>query len=472
MSTPENSKQKPSSKNQFQDILDAQKKLFATGVTRSFDWRVDQLNRMGKMISENEAALQKAMQQDFKTATQEYIFETQACFLETEYQKSQLKNWMKPEEAPVPRQLAATGHKGLVYRDPYGVTLIIGPFNGPLLLLLRPAITALAAGNTCVLKLSEQLIETSKLVLKLVPKYFEPGAVVAVPGDREENTALLALPFDFIFFTGSTAVGKIVARAAAENLTPVLLELGGMNPAVVDQNANVPDAPKKTGWGAMAWGGQWFPSPGYAYFHESIAGAFVAEAKKALLELFGKDPKSNSDYSRIINARAVERLASLIDPSKVIAGGKSDPQSHYLDPTLLYPITWKDKIMEDEIFGPILPILTFKSFDEAMKRMAATPRALAGFIFSRDQKTIDRFVGELSYGGGGVNLVNVHLFVETMPFGGTGSAGMGHYYGKYGFDALSHAKSMLISPPDVAIEHLYSPFNDAKNQALNGWFEY
>jgi aldehyde dehydrogenase (NAD+) len=293
-----------------------------------------------------------------------------------------------------------------------------------------------------------------------------------VAGGKEQNTELLKLSLDFIFFTGSTVVGKIVARAAAENLTPVLLELGGMNPAVVDQTANVPDAAKKIVWGAMAWGGQWCTSPGYAYVHESIAGAFVAEAKKALLELFGKDPKSNSDYSRIINARAVERLASLIDPSKVIAGGKSDPQSHYLDPTLLYPITWEDKIMEDEIFGPILPILTFKSFDEAMKRMAATPRALAGFIFSRDQKTIDRFIGELSYGGGGVNLVNVHVFVETMPFGGTGSAGMGHYYGKYGFDALSHAKSMLISPPDVAIDHLYSPFNDAKNQALKGWFEY
>jgi aldehyde dehydrogenase (NAD+) len=184
----------------------------------------------------------------------------------------------------------------------------------------------------------------------------------------------------------------------------------------------------------MAWGGQWCTSPGYAYVHESIAKEFVAEAKKALLELFGEDPKSNSDYSRIINERAVERLASLIDPAKVIAGGKADPKAHYLDPTLLYPISWKDKIMEDEIFGPILPILT--------------------------------------YGGGGVNLVNVHLFVETMPFGGTGSAGMGHYYGKYGFDALTHAKSILISPPEVAIEHLYSPFTTEKNQALKGWFEY
>ena len=458
--------------NRFQKIFDAQKALFASGVTRTYEWRVEQLDRMARMIRENEKRFQEAMAKDFKTASQEVIFETQASAGETEVQKSQLKEWMKPVEAPVPRFLAKTGHSGIVYREPYGVALIIGPFNGPLLLLIRPALAALAAGNTCLLTLSEALPATTDVLLDLVPKYFDPAAVTVVAGGKEQNTELLKLSFDFIFFTGSTVVGKIVARAAAENLTPVLLELGGMNPAVVDQTANVPDAAKKIVWGAMAWGGQWCTSPGYAYVHESIAGAFVAEAKKALLELFGKDPKSNSDYSRIINARAVERLASLIDPSKVIAGGKSDPQSHYLDPTLLYPITWEDKIMEDEIFGPILPILTFKSFDEAMKRMAAIPRALAGFIFSRDQKTIDRFIGELSYGGGGVNLVNVHLFVETMPFGGTGSAGMGHYYGKYGFDALSHAKSMLISPPDVAIDHLYSPFNDAKNQALKGWFEY
>jgi aldehyde dehydrogenase (NAD+) len=458
--------------NRFQTIFDTQKALFATGITRTHDWRVDQLDRMERLIQENEKRFQQAMAEDFKTASQEYIFETQASAGETEVQKSQLKEWMTPVEAPVPRFLAQTGHKGVVYREPYGVALIIGPFNGPLLLLIRPALAALAAGNTCILTLSEALPETTAVLLNLVPKYFEPSAVTVVAGGREQNTELLKLPFDFIFFTGSTVVGKIVARAAAENLTPVLLELGGINPAVVDQTANVADAAKKIVWGAMAWGGQWCTSPGYAYVHESVADTFVAEAKKALIELFGKDPKSNSDYSRIINAHAVERLASLIDPAKVIAGGKSDPQAHYLDPTLLYPITWEDKIMEDEIFGPILPILTFKSFDEAMNRMATIPRALAGFIFSRDQKIIDRFIGELSFGGGGVNLVNVHLFVETMPFGGTGSAGMGHYYGKYGFDALSHAKSMLISPPDVAIDHLYSPFTEAKNKALKGWFEY
>ena len=458
--------------NKFQNIFDAQKALFASGVTRTYDWRVEQLDRMARMIGENEERFQKAMAKDFKTASQEYIFETQASAGETEVQKSQLKEWMKPVEAPVPRFLAKTGHKGMVYREPYGVALIIGPFNGPLLLLIRPALAALAAGNTCILTLSEALPATTSVLLELVPKYFDPSAVTAVAGGKEPNTELLKLPFDFIFFTGSTVVGKIVAKAAAENLTPVLLELGGMNPAVVDATANVPDAAKKIVWGKMAWGGQWCTSPGYAYVHESVAEAFVAEARKALVELFGKDPKSNSDYSRIVNGRAVERLASLIDPAKVIAGGKSDPDAHYLDPTLLYPVTWEDKSMKDEIFGPILPILTYKSLDEALKRIAATPRPLAGYIFSRDQMTIDRFISQLSFGGGGVNVVNVYLFVETMPFGGTGAAGMGHYYGKYGFDALTHAKSMLISPPEVAIEHLYSPFTDEKNKALQGWFDY
>src|SRR5271154_6069960 len=458
--------------NRFQKIFDTQKALFATGVTRTYEWRVDQLDRMARMIGENEQRFQKAMAKEFKTASQEFIFETQASIGESEVQKSQLKEWMKPVEAPVPRFLAETGHKGMTYREPYGVALIIGPFNGPLLLLIRPALAALAAGNTCILTLSEALPETTRVLLELIPKYFDPNAVTIVAGGKEQNTELLKLPFDFIFFTGSTTVGKIVARAAAENLTPVLLELGGMNPALVDETANIPDAAKKIVWGKMAWGGQWCTSPGYAYVHESVVAEFVAESKKALIEFFGTDPKSNSDYSRIINAKTVTQLASLIDPTKVIAGGKSDPEAHYLDPTLLYPITWDDKIMEDEIFGPILPILTYKTFDEAFSRIAATPLPLAAFIFSREQKNIDRFIKDLSFGGGAVNQVNIHLFVESMPFGGVGSSGMGHYYGKYGFDMLSHAKTMFISPPDVEIEHLFPPYTKEKCEALKLWFEY
>src|SRR6266853_1592659 len=458
--------------NLFQDLFDRQKRYFATGATRTYAWRIEQLDRMARLVGENEVALQQAISQDFKTASQEFIFETQACLGEVAFQKSMLKDWMTPVEAPVPRALAATGHRGIVYRDPYGVALIIGPFNGPLLLLLRPAITALAAGNCCVLKLSEKLNSTSAILPGLVSKYFEPDAVAAVTGHREEITELLKLPFDFIFFTGSTSTGKVIARAAAENLTPILLELGGQNPAIVDATANLPDAAKKIVWGKMAWGGQWCTSPGYAYVHESVAEKFVAEAKSALIALYGKDPRNNPDYSRVINAREVSRLAGLLDPTKVIAGGKSDPDASYLDPTLVYPVTWDDKIMEDEVFGPILPILTYRTLDEAMERIYKGPRPLAAFIFSRDQGAINRFTGQLSFGGGAVNQVNIHLFVESMPFGGVGSAGIGHYYGKYGFDMLTHAKSMLISKPDVAIEHLFPPYTPEKNAELKVWFDY
>jgi aldehyde dehydrogenase (NAD+) len=456
----------------FQQMFERQKRYFATGATRSLAWRIEQLDRMARLVGENEPALQRAVAQDFKTASQEYIFETQACLSEVAFQKNQLRDWMAPTEAPVPRALAAAGHRGIIYRDPYGVALIIGPFNGPLLLLLRPAIWALAAGNCCVLKLSAKIQETSSLLLDLVPKYFETEAVSAVAGHREETTELLKLPFDFIFFTGSTSTGKVIARAGAENLTPVLLELGGQNPALVDETANIPDAAKKIVWGAMTWGGQWCTSPGYAYVHESVAEAFVTQAKAALISLYGKEPKANPDYSRIIGAREVSRLAALLDPAKVVAGGHSDPDAHYLDPTIVYPVSWDDPIMEDEVFGPILPILTYRTLDEALGRISAAPRPLAAFIFSRNQAAIDRFTGELSFGGGAVNQVNIHVYVVTMPFGGVGPAGMGHYYGKYGFDMLTHAKSMLISPPDVSIEHLFPPYSPEKNAELKLWFEY
>ena len=458
--------------NSFQGLLERQKRHFATGATRSYAWRVEQLDRMERLVAENEAALQRAVAEDFKTASQEYIFETLACLAEVAYQKSQLKGWMEPAEAPVPRTLAAAGYSGVVYRDPYGVALIIGPSNGPLLLLLRPAATALAAGNCCVLKLSSALKATTALLLELVPKYFEPDTVTAVEGRREEITELLKLPFDFIFFTGSTSTGKVIARAAAENLTPVLLELGGQNPALVDETANIPDAARKIVWGATAWGGQWCTSPGYAYVHESVAEAFVAEAKAALLDLYGEEPKNNPDYSRIISAREVSRLSALIDPAKVVVGGRADADARYLDPTILYPVSWDDAVMGAEVFGPILPVLTYRTLDEALGRIAAAPRPLAAFIFSRSQSAIDRFVGELSFGGGAVNQVNINVFVESMPFGGVGPAGIGHYYGKYGFDMLTHAKSVLVSPPDAAIEHLFPPFTPEKNAELKTWFEY
>jgi aldehyde dehydrogenase (NAD+) len=455
-----------------EELFAKQKAYFNTDATKTYDWRADQLDRLVRMLKENYKRFADASCKDFKTASQESAFEVSATIATSEYAKSQLKEWMKSVEAPLPKFLAASGHKGMVYREPYGVTLIVCPFNGPLLLSLRPAVGALSAGNPCILKLSEALLATDELILELIPKYFEPEALSAVVGARELVTNVLKLPFDFIFLTGSVGVGKVVMRAAAENLTPVLLELGGQNPAIVDETANIPDAAKKIVWGGMAWGGQWCTSPGYAVVHESVAENFVAECKKAVVELYGTDPKSNSDYSRVISAAAVERLASLIDPKKVVYGGKSDAPTRYLDPTILYPISWSDKIMEDEIFGPLLPILTYSDLDKLIDKIKSLPKPLAGYVFSWNQQAIDRVLQSISFGGGAVNQTNVFLFIESMPYGGVGSSGIGNYYGKYGYDSLTHAKSILLSPPDVAIDHLFPPYTKEKVQALNQWFEY
>jgi aldehyde dehydrogenase (NAD+) len=458
--------------NAFQHLFDSQRNYFNTDITKSYKWRVEQLDRLSALLKENENRFYEALSKDFKTALPEKVFEVAAPLGIIELTKAELKGWMEPEQAVLPTFLVESGHKGLIFREPYGVTLIMGPFNGPLILLLDPAITALAAGNPCILKVSESAAATSALLLELIPKYFEPEAVTAVTGSRDEVTKLLELPFDFIFFTGSTKVGKVVMRAAAEHLTPVLLELGGQNPALVDETANLADAARKIVWGATAWGGQWCTSPGYAYVHESIATEFAEECKNAVLELYGPDPKSNLDFSRIISSSQVSRLAGLIEPEKVIAGGSCDAPARYIDPTILYPVLWTDKIMESEIFGPLLPILTYRDFDEALTQIKKIEKPLAAFIFSRNQAAIDRFLSSISFGGGAVNQTNVHLFVTTMPFGGVGSSGIGNYYGRYGFDSLTHAKSVLISPPDVAIEHLLPPYTMEKVQALKGWFDF
>lgn len=455
-----------------EELFTRQKAYFKTDGTKTYEWRVDQLDRLARMLKENHKRFADASRKDFKTASQENAFEVSATIATSEFARSQLKEWMKPVEAPLPKFLAASGHKGMVYREPYGVTLIICPFNGPLILSLRPAVAALSAGNPCILKLSEALLATDDLLMELIPKYFEPESLSAVVGARELVTDILKLPFDFIFLTGSVGVGKVVMRAAAENLTPVLLELGGQNPAIVDKTANIKDAAKKIVWGAMAWGGQWCTSPGYAVVHESVAEQFVTECRKVVVELYGPEPRNNPDYSRIISPVAVNRLASLIDPKKVVYGGKSDPQARYLDPTILYPISWSDKIMEDEIFGPLLPILTYSELDKLIDKIKSLPKPLAGYVFSRNQQAIDRVLQSVSFGGGAVNQTNVFLFIESMPYGGVGSSGIGNYYGKYGYDSLTHAKSVLISPPDVAIDHLFPPYTNEKVQAVSQWFDY
>ena len=457
--------------NIYEGLFKRQKAYFASNITKSLEWRLDQLDRLSQMLSDHTDEFYDALSRDFKTALSEKVFEVAATLGTIEVTKSLLKSWMQPIEARVPKFLAKSGHKAIVYREPYGVTLIIGPFNGPLLCLLRPAILALAAGNTCILKVSDAP-NTAKLLVELAPQYFAPEALVAITGGPTETAELLRLPFDFIFFTGSARVAKIVLRAAAENITPVVLELGGQNPAIVDQTANLPDAAKKLVWGATAWGGQWCTSPGYVYVHETVADEFVTECRKAVIELYGENPKENPDYSRIINAREVKRLAQLIDKKKTIVGGGYDEAERYFEPTILYPVEWTDKVMQGEIFGPILPIFRYSNLHEAIMRIKSRPRPLAGYVFSSDQSTINEFVSGFSFGGGAVNQTNVHVYLDSVPFGGVGESGIGSGNGKYGYDSMTHAKSILISPPDVSIDHVYPPFTMDKVQALNQWLDY
>ncbi len=456
--------------NLFQPIFDAQKNYFLTDVTKSYEWRIDQLNRLEKLLTENREAFYESLGKDFKTCYFEQAFEILGLLGTIAHTKAELKNWMTPEKCDLKQVLTDSGHTAFIYRQPYGVTLIIGPFNSPLILLLEPAIAALCAGNTCLLKPAASTTHTTALFAELIPKYFEPEAVTMIRGDREAVTELLQLPFDFIFFTGSPRVGRIVMLAAAENLTPVVLELGGQNATIVDETANLPDAAEKIAWGFTALGGQWCVSPGYVYVHESVADNFVQESKKALMNMYGADARQSNDLSRIITEHDVERIMNMVDTDKIVYGGHFDKAERYIEPTLVYPAEWTDKIMDGEIFGPVLPILIYRDIKEAVQIIKTRPKGLAAYIFSRNQATIDYILNSISFGGGCINQANIHCWMETMPFGGVGTSGIGRYYGKYGFDALSNPRNILFSNAEVNIEVIHPPYNDEKLNVVKAMF--
>lgn len=337
------------------------------------------------------------------------------------------------------------------------MTLVIGPFNAPILLLLDPAIAVLAAGNPVILKPANTTPATAALFQKLVPNYFAPENVAIVTGGREEIAELLQLPFDFIFFTGSSAVGKVVMRAAAEHLTPVLLELGGQNPTIVDATANLDIAADRIAWGHNAIAGQWCIAPGYVCVHESVADAFIARLKVSIVKMYGEDPSQSPDFARMISERDAERVASYIVPEKVAHGGRFDIAARYVEPTVLYPASWSDQAMQQEIFGPVLPVLPYRDLAGILDIIKRKPKPLAAYVFSKDQAMVDAVLHRLSFGGGCVNQTNLHCWIDSLSFGGVGASGMGKYYGKAGFDALSNTKAMLIGNPDVELD-VFPPY--------------
>lgn len=456
--------------NTFQSIFDTQKEFFYTDTSKSYEWRMDQLNRVEKLLIENQDAFRDALFQDFHKPSFEQMFEITVPLGVVKYYKENLKSLMTPQEVEIPKGLEATGNKGVIYKEPFGVTLVIGPFNAPVLLLLDPSIAALAAGNPVILKPANTTPVTAALFQELIPKYFEPEAVNVVTGGKEEITELLKLPFDFIFFTGSSAVGKVVMKAAAENLTPVILELGGQNPTIVDETANLDIAVDRIAWGHNAISGQWCIAPGYVYVHESIIDEFLDKLKKSYIKMYGEDPQQSPDFARMISEHDTERVASYIIPEKVVHGGRYDVAARYVEPTILYPCTWDDAALQQEIFGPVLPIMTYTDIKEIVGIIKRKPKSLAAYIFSKNQENIDYFLTNLSFGGGCVNQTNLHCWVDSLPFGGVGNSGMGKYYGKAGFDALSNHKAMLIGNPDLELD-VFPPYagkDIAKNLSVFG----
>lgn len=456
--------------NKYQSIFDTQKEFFYTDATKTYEWRIDQLNRLEKMLTENQEAFCQALKTDFNKPPFEQLFEITVPMGNIKYYKENLKQLMAPEPVAIPKGLEETGNKGIIYKEPFGVTLVIGPFNAPILLLLDPAIAALAAGNPVILKPANTTPTVAALFQYLIPKYFEPEAVNIVTGGREEITALLELPFDFIFFTGSSAVGKVVMRAAAENLTPIVLELGGQNPTVVDETANLDIAVDRILWGHMAISGQWCIAPGYVYVHESIADEFIDKLKKATIKMYGEDPSQSPDFARMISEHDTERVASYIIPEQVVLGGRYNVAECYVEPTILYPSTWNDPAMQQEIFGPVFPILVYNDLKEIVEIIKRKPKSLAAYFFSKNQANIDYFINSVSFGGGCINQTNLHCWIDSLPFGGVGYAGMGKYYGKAGFDALSNTKAMLIGNPDLELD-VFPPYEGkdiAKNLSVFG----
>lgn len=456
--------------NKYQSLFDTQKEFFYTDVSKTYEWRMDQLDRLEKMLTENQETFCQALKTDFNKPPFEQLFEITVPLGNIKYYKENLKQLMTPEPVAIPKGLEETGNRGIIYKEPFGVTLVIGPFNAPILLLLDPAIAALAAGNPVILKPANTTPTVAALFQDLIPKYFEPEAVNIVTGGREEITALLELPFDFIFFTGSSAVGKVVMRAAVENLTPIVLELGGQNPTVVDETANLDIAADRIAWGHMAISGQWCIAPGYVYVHESIADEFLDKLKASVIKMYGEDPSQSPDFARMISEHDTERVASYIIPEKVVLGGRYDVKTRYIEPTILYPSTWEDPAMQQEIFGPVFPILVYNDLKEIVEIIKRKPKSLAAYFFSKNQENIDYFLNSVSFGGGCINQTNLHCWIDSLPFGGVGYAGMGKYYGKAGFDVLSNTKAMLIGNPDLELD-VFPPYagkDIAKNLSVFG----
>ena len=439
-------------------ILRNQRAFFQTGATLDVEFRIAMLKKLYATIKKYEHEIHLALKEDLgKSDFEGFMCETGMALSEISYMIRHTRQFAREKTVLTP--LAQFASRSYVKPSPYGNVLIMSPWNYPFLLTIDPLADAIAAGNTAVVKPSAYSPATAQIVTRIIAECFEPEYVAVVNGGRNENAALLEQKFDMIFFTGSQSVGREVLRHAAENLTPVVLELGGKSPCIVDTTADIRLAAKRIVFGKFLNCGQTCVAPDYILCHSSVKDRLIKELCHQIRKQYGTRPLDNPDYGRIVNRKHFDRICGLIDRSKVIIGGAVDEATLRIAPTVLDHVTWNDPVMQEEIFGPVLPVLTFETYEELYTLLAQQPKPLALYLFSKDKQHIRQVTQRCSYGGGCINDCVIHLATSRMGFGGVGESGMGAYHGKAGFDAFSHSKSMVDKKLWIDLPMRYQPYD-------------
>jgi aldehyde dehydrogenase (NAD+) len=438
------------------DIICQQRNFFTTGKTRNITFRIEQLKTLKKAVLGHQEAILEALKADLHKPEFEAYATEIGVIKEIDYAIKHINTWVKPQKVAVPfEQLPA---KARIYPEPLGVVLIIGPWNYPFQLIISPLVGAIASGNCAILKPSESAPNTSRILSKMIAEYFNQAYIAVVEGGVETSQKLLAEKFDHIFFTGGTTVGKIVMEAAAKHLTPVTLELGGKSPCIVDIDINIEATAKRITWGKFINAGQTCIAPDYLLVDKRIKNQLLDEIGKCLKEFYGDNPAKSPDYGRIITQKNFDRLVNLLKNGEIIIGGETNRSERYIAPTVIENVSLTDPIMQEEIFGPILPVIEYSEISEAIALINCHPKPLALYLFTQNKNLQKRVLQETSSGGVCINDTVMQVSVSSLPFGGVGDSGIGSYHGKASFDTFSHYKSVLHKPFWLDIKLLYPPY--------------
>lgn len=437
--------------------IEQQRLFFNTRITFDIQYRIVALKTFKATIQKYESEIFESLYQDLhKSDFESYMTEVSIVLNEIDYYIKNLKKWAKPKQKKSP--LLIFPSKSYILKEPYGVVLIISPWNYPFHLILNPLIAAIGAGNVAVLKTSPYAPQTAKIIDTIISECFSNKYVSVYHGNRDVNQSLLTEKFDYIFFTGSPDLGKIVMKAASEHLTPITLELGGKSPCIIDKDADLKIAAKRIVFGKTINCGQTCIAPDYLMVHHDIKDSLIREMRTAIEQMFGKDPLLSKDYPRIVSDKAMNKLLGYLNEGDIILGGHYQQQEHYLEPTIITNIPHNANILKDEIFGPIFPLIEFSKLDEVINYINSHEKPLALYYFSQNKKSVKKILKETSSGGVCINETLLHIINPRIPFGGVGYSGMGHYHGKFGFETLTHSKAVIKSLAHIDIPIKYPPF--------------